>query len=339
MKASSFLGDRTAAVLPEGALSQADRGSAEKMSENLADSSLTSPATPSESTVVIRDTTPNGTEIAYCADPRGYWVNGVSVPSVTTVLGILNKPQLVWWGQGRGVQGVIDLFDLGALTTGIDWETENQYIAIPQGEDATRAEEAEIVDLLKQHKLTVNHRLDKASERGVNVHDALEDWARLGSLPNVREFPPEEQGYVTGLLNFIEGREIQPVACEVMVGIDERGYGYAGRFDLVLEISEPVSLVTKCYPKRQDKRTEVLPGRYLVDLKTSKGVYTTHHLQLAAYEFAAVECGYPATDGQAVLHVTSDGKYEFVLCKATPGQFLSIRQAYGALEKMKEEAA
>lgn len=39
----------------------------------------------------------------------------LEVPSVTSVLGVLEKPQLVWWGQGVGVDGVLELVRRGRL--------------------------------------------------------------------------------------------------------------------------------------------------------------------------------------------------------------------------------
>jgi hypothetical protein len=292
---------------------------------------------PSVPTEVVRDVTPNGIVVEYESSPkRLYRVNGVEVPSVTTVLGILNKPQLVWWGMQKGVQGVLDLFELGALGTAVDWGTEREHLCIFDSANfeliTHRATEADVVDLLKSHKLTVNHRLDQAADRGVNVHDALETWARNGHMPNPEEFPETEKGYVQGLVKFLEDLDPVPVRCEVMVGSAE--HGFAGRFDLVLNTPTSEEYTSRCYPKRADKRGILGPGTFLCDLKTSKGVYTSHELQLAAYEIAAVEGGYPETDAQAVIHVTADGKYELVFSRATGEQFLAIRKAYDVLEAL-----
>lgn len=60
--------------------------------------------------------TPSGTKLYYQTEPkRLYKVNGQIVPSVTEVLGVLDKPALVWWGQGIGVTGVQKLLDDGLL--------------------------------------------------------------------------------------------------------------------------------------------------------------------------------------------------------------------------------
>jgi len=307
---------------------------------------------PSESaTSFTTDITPSGIEVFYQSEPKrlykvrrahkatenvfGFqshqWEYVPEVPSVTTVLGILNKPQLVWWGMQRGVEGVIDLFAKGVLATAFDWDIDQERIVV--GNDF--ATEAMIVDALKEHKLTVNHRLEKASERGVNVHDALEAWAATGAMPRPSEFPESERPYVEGLLKFLTDVDPTPIRQEVMVGSVE--HGFAGRFDLVMGVTGVREYTSRCYPKRADKRETLhlsTTPTILADLKTSRGTYATHHLQLAAYELAAVEGGYPATDAQAVIHVTDTGKYELVFSKATPDQFLAIRRAYAALEEL-----
>jgi len=295
-----------------------------------------------EATSFTTDITPNGIEVYYQSEPKrlykvrhqsfkGSWDKVPEVPSVTTVLGILNKPQLVWWGMQRGVEGVIDLFAKGVLATAFDWDIDQERIVV--GNDF--ATEAMIVDALKEHKLTVNHRLEKASERGVNVHDALEAWAATGVMPRPAEFPENERPYVEGLLKFLTDVDPTPIRQEVMVGSVE--HGFAGRFDLVMGVTGVREYTSRCYPKRADKRETLhlsTTPTILADLKTSRGTYATHHLQLAAYELAAVEGGYPATDAQAVIHVTDTGKYELVFSRATPNQFLAIRRAYAALEEL-----
>ena len=279
--------------------------------------------------VISYNVTPSGIKVAYQSEPkRTYWVNETEVPSVTTVLGILNKPQLVWWGMQRGVEGVIDLFAKGVLATAFDWDIDQEVLCV-DGQGSASVEQ--IVDALKEHKLTVNHRLEKASERGVNVHDALEAWAATGAMPRPAEFPETERPYVEGLLKFLADVDPTPIRQEVMVGSVE--HGFAGRFDLVME-AQSKEYTSRCYPKRANKREMLQQGMFLCDLKTSRGTYASHHLQLAAYELAAVEGGYPATDAQAVIHVTDTGKYEFVFSKATSDQFLAIRRAYQALEEL-----
>jgi hypothetical protein len=154
------------------------------------------------------------------------------------------------------------------------------------------------------------------------------------------DYPDTERGYVQGLNNFLAlVTKAEDVQAEVMVGSLE--HLYAGRYDLRLTLTEPVELVTKTYPKRNDK-VEVIPaGKYLCDLKTSKGIQVGHRLQLEAYEKASIECGYEPTDYRAVIHVTADGRYEFsVNDEWSFEDFAAVRGVYAVLnerERVKNE--
>ncbi len=80
---------------------------------------------------VARVVTPSGLKIYYQAAPKrlyrirkpvglseGMWEYGewTEVPSVSTVLEVLEKGGLSWWGQGVGVAGVQKLLEIGELT-------------------------------------------------------------------------------------------------------------------------------------------------------------------------------------------------------------------------------
>jgi hypothetical protein len=268
--------------------------------------------------------TPSGLEIYYQAGPkRLYKIRGESpgnwrqedwrvVPSVSTVLDILEKGGLSWWGMKVGVEGVIEL-------------GRREKLALDETAD-------EIVALLTAEKLTVNHVRDKAADRGTNVHSALESWVETGITPNPDLFPESERGYVQGLVYFINDAHPTAIYSELMVGSAE--HGFAGRFDLFANLDFSGEVVTKTYPKRTPLR-ETFQGTGLIDIKTSKSVYSSHHLQLAGYEGAMVEGGYPAPDWTAVLRLTDDGRYELVRGVATFDDFLAIKGAYDALKGIK----
>ncbi len=294
--------------------------------------------------VIFSNLTPSGILVEYSPAPRRFYrVNGTEVPSVTSVLDCLEKGGLPWWGMKVGVQGVVELFEKGLLQTFVDWKDGDKekvcLVGDAEAEGGLRhgwqATTESIVDLLKQEKLTVNHVRDKAGERGTNVHDALEQWAKSGGefFPTPAEFPEAERGYVEGLLAWIDDLQPKPVLWEVMVGSE---LGYAGRYDLVVEPDAPCEYVSKTYPKKDDKVEELQPGRYMVDLKTSKGVYPTSNFrQLAAYEWASRECGYPNTDSQYILRVTSDGKYEFVRSTAVLADFVPVLNVWQSNQGLK----
>jgi hypothetical protein len=307
--------------------------------------------------------TPSGIEIDYFVEPkRKYEVRAllgdpqddtftpwIEVPSVTTVLGCLDKPALPWWGMKIGAQGVIELNERGLLTTAQDGK-----IAVAINGAWLYATPENVCDLLNREKLTVNHVRDKAGDRGQATHDAFEAWAALGTLPNpdaqVEDeeqgtrflYPEEERGYVEGLRKFCVDIGDAWTTGGVEIAVASVEHEFAGRYDLRGEVTRDVKLVTKATtqrgePLKRGPKYTVVPGgtKGLVDLKTSKGIYGTHLMQLEAYEGGGIECGYDPTDWRAVLHVTADGLYEFKRAKATYDDFLAIRHTYAALERVK----
>jgi len=274
---------------------------------------------------VANSVTPSGLEVYYQAGPkrlyrirntwRGPEVDIPSewqeVPSVSTVLDCLEKGGLSWWGMKVGVEGALHLIDSG-------------FASSPE-DDAER-----VIELLKEHKLTVNHVKNQAADRGTNVHSALESWVETGVTPDPNLFPENERGYVQGLLAFINDAHPHPLHSELMVASMK---GFAGRFDLLANLDGEV--VTKTYPKRKPIRSQI-SGAWLLDLKTSKDVYPSYHLQLAAYREAMTECGYGTADHAGVVRVTSDGRYELVESKASFDDFLHVLNTYHVIRGLKK---
>ena len=285
----------------------------------------------------VTSLTPNGIEVFYSWAPRRYYklcYRGgnrppfeeegvwVEVPSVTKVLDVLDKSgALTWWGMKVGVKGVLRL-------------VEQNKLDVLAGHECVYLTDA-VIAFLTQEKLTVNHVKDKAADRGTNIHKAFEAWAVDPSFrPDPNVYPENEQGYIRGLNSFLgDLGPVDDIQAEVMVGSVE--HGFAGRYDLRLNLGEAV-MVVKTFPKRKPQHDLIAPGKYLLDLKTSKSVYDSHALQLAAYEMASVECGYGPTDYRAVVHVTEDGRYELVRTHAAPEDFLSILQAHQTMQRSKE---
>lgn len=297
------------------------------------------------------EVTPSGIEIAYWSlkEPcnrktRWYEIrkNAKSqwreVPSVTTILDVLAKSALTWWGQSVGVQGVLTLFSTGLLVPArLATGASVLACAAPTGPGQSGLVVAGVeqaVELLKTAKLTTNDVRDSAGRRGQSVHDAFEAWAKHGLLPDPDIYPEAERGYVQGLRRFIEESGGRAVANEVMIGSAK--HGYAGRFDVHIEYPEDVEIIVHHTPVRGEKRAPLEAGTYLDDLKTSKSPYPSHALQLEAYELAAIECGYEPTKGRGVIHVDSEGNYKRVPCNATAKDFIQILRTHKTMSKSKE---
>jgi hypothetical protein len=261
----------------------------------------------------ITERTPAGYLVEFEPEPRRlYRIDGEEVLSVTTVLGILDKPGLPWWGMTLGAEAVVELLRRC-------WRAGNQ------GAEARLL--ADPVGALKAAKMTVNHKRDKAGDRGSTIHDALERLVGDGIVPDPTTYPEDQQGYVAALLAWYEDACPQIEDAEVLVG--SKRHGYAGRYDL--RAWQPsADLVVR---SDTGARETFEAGTYRIDAKTPKGVYGSHLLQLDGYEIAAVESGYKATDGQYVLRLGADGLYEAVPVRDYQrGHFPAIVAAQRAVE-------
>jgi hypothetical protein len=228
-----------------------------------------------------------------------YEVNSEPVPSVTQILKVLDKPGLSWWEMTVGIEAVCELAHGGM--------------------EVPFADPGVVIELLKQRKLTVNHTLRKAGARGASIHKALERYANGERKLSLSDFPREDRGYVFALASgLLALRPVEFVGCEVVVG--SAVYGYAGTYDLLIVDADG--------------------RRVRVDVKTSKRVYPEqHHAQLAAYEKAAVECGELPSDLQEVLRLAADGEYELSESVASFDDFISIKAAHDAVQRIKDAAA
>lgn len=288
---------------------------------------------------VATSVTPSGIEIYYQAGPkRLYRIRDINiadsertpltdwteVPSVSKINDELAAPGLTWWAMKIGVEGIMTLFDMVKDGT-LD---ELEYLRFMSDHDVDMA-----VGLLTQNKITVNHVRDKAGDRGTAVHDALELWAQEGIVPIPSVYAPDEQGYVEGLRTFIEDCNPTPIVSEVMVASPT--FLYAGRFDLGCNINQGTQAITKSYPKRKPVVSEIPGGAWILDLKTSKGVYESHHLQLAGYRQANEESWGVEVDHTGIIHVFDDGRYELVIGKATTEDWLRVRDLYDTMKRLK----
>lgn len=303
-------------------------------------------------------TTPSGIEVLYQTEPKRLYCvrslsaiglavqsgedptraeNWIEVPSVTTVLSVLDKPALPWWGMTVGLEGLIALHNMGVVVSVPYGENGQHVLATEKSGSLVVIGKDEAVELLTTHKLTVNHVKAAAGSRGTSVHDALELWADDGTLPDPAMFPPVEQGYVQGLLSFLThvgAGGAKATASEIMVGSVE--HGYAGRYDLRFVIEKPCQVVFHRTPVKGPQWATLEPGEYLADLKTSKDVYPTSHFrQLEAYEQAGIECGYEPTKARGVIKVSADGTYKFVRSTASFEDFRVVLDVYRSNQGLK----
>jgi hypothetical protein len=131
---------------------------------------------------------------------------------------------------------------------------------------------------------------DKAADIGTQVHDAAASGLRLDQVG------PEVGPMLRQYRSWIEDTGANPLAVEKQVF--NLSVGYAGTFDMIAR-----------FPNGQ---------LWMIDLKTGKGTYPDHALQLEAYARAEIvgeddQIDREATDllkqvkGRAILHLQPDG--------------------------------
>lgn len=141
-------------------------------------------------------------------------------------------------------------------------------------------------DVLNQAKKAYCTKRDSAATSGTICHKAIEIYIQDGKTPEVEEMLSDDESASTGFDAFIEWEETNHVKwleteCKVVSVL----FGYAGRFDAIAEVNGI---------------------RYLIDFKTSKGIYDEMKYQLCAYRQAynqQLEEGQEPIEKLAILHL------------------------------------
>jgi hypothetical protein len=283
-------------------------------------------------------TTPSGIVIEYFAGPHQYRIDGENVPSVSTVMNVLDKPALPWWGMKVGAGGAVELFQQKHLRVSkgelqvhewpeppkgsrsgakfLEWLTTSD--AKPYWVEATMDS---VVSAMTHEKLTTNHVRDKRGEHGNGAHEMFEAWTDTGILPDPSQIEdPEEAGRVVALRAFCEAARIEDAQSELIVG--SRVHRVAGRSDLRCKLYG--DLVVSLSPLR----LKTFAGEpVILDVKSGKSVYESQYLQLEGYEGLSVESGYPPTKWRLVLHLKPSGNYRLHRSVRTFEEFVACRPA------------
>ena len=151
---------------------------------------------------------------------------------------------------------------------------------------------------------------DRAADIGTRVHALAESVARGQPV----ELTEEERPFLAAYQRFLEEWQPRYLAAEEMVVSLSQGYG--GTFDAIVEMAGDT---------------------WMLDTKTSKGVYPETSLQLAAYTFADFigrpadpkRYSIPPITAYGVLHLRPEngGVYEVVPYDVTPSTFEAFLDA------------
>lgn len=265
--------------------------------------------------MVHKRTTPNGTEITFqdgLPDPetgkakrRTYWLGTVEpanvVPSITTVLGVMEKEGMHFAIEKLAVEGAIEL----ATSTGLPTD-------LPDAMEA-----------MKSRGLTFRSQWSKKADKGTDIHDYFE---RLLADPTT-DVPSDCEAFAQAIRNWRDLYKPEPIQAETMVC--STAHKFAGRFDLLatvpqLEADVRLELKSMSVLPRHKVTGEVYPP------------YTEHLWQLAGQETAAVESGDPPSQLQAVLRVDEQGEFDFYTTQVEPRGFLAALSLWRALRGIPE---
>ena len=123
--------------------------------------------------------------------------------------------------------------------------------------------------------------LNKAADRGTQVHLAAENYANFG----IEDISPEHRGYFEGFREWFD--EVKPVVISTEFKTYHKYMIYGGTVDLLAYIDDML---------------------YVIDYKTTYRVEKMlTRVQLEAYKQALISHGIPVTR-KAVLHLMPDGK-------------------------------
>jgi hypothetical protein len=195
---------------------------------------------------------------------------------------------------GKPVKGVTTLINGGFPKPQlVNWAARTVAEYVADNFDLIREVRAqgrqETVDLLKG----AHYRdRDRAAARGTEVHAIAEEIIYGRSVSVDEHLRP----YVDGYVEFLDQWCIEPVITERPCA--SREWLYAGTFDAIVDFGAG----------------QLKGKRYLLDWKTSKGVYGETAMQLAAYAHADFymepddrETPMPEVHGLGVVHITPNG--------------------------------
>lgn len=129
-----------------------------------------------------------------------------------------------------------------------------------------------------------NRDVIAAGTRGTGIHNIAPKLIKDINADYLEVYEP----YIKGLKKFIQEHKPEEMFSEKVVKSFK--YGIAGQFDWLLNVKGEA---------------------WLVDIKTSAGIYPEHGLQLAFYEQALLEEGIKV-DKRKILHLPGNGKYSLV---------------------------
>lgn len=265
---------------------------------------------------------PSGIEVAFWDEEnietgapqrRTYRVPGIdgdTLPSISTVSGIFDKPGLVPAAVFLTMEGVIELAE--------------------DGVDIAKLDAGMLRDELNQRRLSHEARWAEARDRGTDAHANLLAILRGDRVPRMSDYPEDRRPWISAGMKFVVDFDPEVLAVEYFVASLE--HGFAGRGDLF------------CVPRRAPEEWKHLIGlKTRIDFKTVTEwklkpsgellpPWDENLIGLAGYDLAAPESGYDESDAQLIVRLGPDGEYAITQTDSAAAHdvFLASLTAYNA---------
>lgn len=159
----------------------------------------------------------NGTEITFYPNSHQYRINGKIIPSVTTVLGLIDKsrPLLIW--------------------------AENlcrEYLKDYAGKTLTE-------DVIEMAVKQYSQKRDDAADSGKQVHSWIESFINAvmnkTPIPQVTSTQDEVVNGINGFIDWYDSNEVEFLESERIVY--SKKYNYVGTFDALAKVNKELTII------------------------------------------------------------------------------------------------
>jgi len=197
-------------------------------------------------------------------------------PSSTTILSLLNKPALTPWAVKMTISYLSERLD----------DIKSGKLKLTYGNTALILEEA------KRHHRAI---ATKAAQIGTDVHAMVENHVKGHNVLNAdhriieKELSTTQKPY-NAYLDWEKKQSFSLIGSEIPVCSPKWG-GYGGTLDMVAELDDK---------------------SYIIDLKTSSGIYDEYIMQIASYRYAYTQLYGIPIEGMGILRLDKQtGKFEW----------------------------
>lgn len=215
-----------------------------------------------------------------------YYLDGRKMTGVTTVIGVISKPNLYQWFADMAIGS------LGWLNPEYN-SPEACMAAAEQGFEAIKAlDVAGFIKLLSQARLAANNRKDDTADIGKAVHAWIEGYIKAQIKGELVHAPlPEIKAMCDKFVAW--AKENVSVFLEAERKVYSREHFYAGTYDIMY----------------LDKSGHKCIG----DVKTANRIYDrVYFAQMAGYQICEEEKGNTDIFGRTIIRTGKDGSFEAV---------------------------